>query len=128
MMSMATSQHKNPCPKGHEIYYFGVAVLGYHYYILSLSDLCLGVEKKIFLKKYIILHFLTRQVPPLEGGGHKFTISLSYPYRCYTPNLVMTGLVVLQKKILTDDARRTPQLIAIGHLNDSDDLKRPALK
>ena len=27
--------------------------LGHHYYILSLSDLCLGVEKIFFKKQYI---------------------------------------------------------------------------
>ena len=40
----------NPCPGGHEIYNFGRPLLAHHYYryILSLSDLCLGVENKIF--------------------------------------------------------------------------------
>ena len=40
---MATPKHKNPCPRGHEIYNFGRPFLGHHYYIplLSLSDLCL---------------------------------------------------------------------------------------
>ena len=32
---------------GHEIYNFGRPFLGHQYYIHSLSDLCLGVEKKI---------------------------------------------------------------------------------
>ena len=45
---MATPKHKNPCPGGHEIYNFGRPFLGHHYYILGLSDQCLGVEKKIF--------------------------------------------------------------------------------
>ena len=45
---MITPQHKNPCPGGHEIYNFGRPFLGHHYYILGLSYLCLGVEKKIF--------------------------------------------------------------------------------
>ena len=46
------------------------------------------------------------------------------------PNLVKLGHVVLEKKILTDDARRTPsthddrrQHIAVDHLGDSGDLK-----
>ena len=43
-------KHKNPCPVGHKSYNFGRPFLGHHYYtcILSLSDLCLGEEKKIF--------------------------------------------------------------------------------
>ena len=44
---MATLQHQNPCPRGHDIYNFGIPYLGHYYYILGLSDLCLGV-KKIF--------------------------------------------------------------------------------
>ena len=47
MINMATSQDKNPCPGGHEIYNFGGPFRGHHYYILSLFNLCLGVEKKI---------------------------------------------------------------------------------
>ena len=42
------------CPGGHEINNFGRLFLGYHYYIHSLSDLCLGVEKKISKEK---MHF-----------------------------------------------------------------------
>ena len=47
---MATPLHKNPgpCPGVHDIYNFGKPFLGHHYYILGLSDLCLGVEKRIF--------------------------------------------------------------------------------
>ena len=51
------------------------------------------------------------------------------PYICYIPNLVIFGTVVLEKKMLTDDAQRTTdddgrQPIAIGHPSDSGDLKR----
>ena len=38
---------QDPCPGGHEIYNFGRIFLGHHYHILSLSDVCLRVEKKI---------------------------------------------------------------------------------
>ena len=55
---MATPKHKNPCPRGHEIYSFGRPFLGHHYYILDLSDLCLGVEKTIF-KEIMQLHYLS---------------------------------------------------------------------
>ena len=44
---MTTPLHKNPCPESHEIYNFVRPLLGHHYYILSLSDLCMGVKKKI---------------------------------------------------------------------------------
>ena len=37
-----------PLPGGHRSYYFGRSFLGHYYYILSLSDLFLEVEKKIF--------------------------------------------------------------------------------
>ena len=50
MTYLATFLHKNPCPEGHEIYNFGGLFLGYHYYTLSMSDLCLGVDKKIFME------------------------------------------------------------------------------
>ena len=43
---MATPYCKSPCPRGHEIYNFDRDFLGNYHYILSLSDLCLGVKKK----------------------------------------------------------------------------------
>ena len=41
--------HKNACPRGHDIYNYRL-FLGHHNYKItcSLSDLCMGVEKKIF--------------------------------------------------------------------------------
>ena len=48
MTYMVMPQHKNPCVGGNEINNFGRHFLGHHKYILGLSDLCLGVEKKIF--------------------------------------------------------------------------------
>ena len=44
MTYLATPKHKNPNPKGHEIYNFVHLSLDINT-ILSLSDLCLGVEK-----------------------------------------------------------------------------------
>ena len=41
---------KTPTPGYYEIYYFGEIFLGHHYYLLSLSDLCLGVEKRLSKK------------------------------------------------------------------------------
>ena len=41
-------QHKNSCPESLEIYNFARPSLGYHYYTLNLTELCRGVEKKVF--------------------------------------------------------------------------------
>ena len=49
---------RTPSPRGHKIYNFGRPFLGHHYYILNLSDLCLGVEKLIFIGKCISKHDL----------------------------------------------------------------------
>ena len=49
-----TPHHRNPCPRGHEIYNFGRSFLAHHYYIFSLSARCTGVKKKIFKE---IMHF-----------------------------------------------------------------------
>ena len=46
MTYITTTQHKNPCPKANEIKNFGRPFLGHHYYILILSELCLGEEMK----------------------------------------------------------------------------------
>ena len=94
---MATPKHKNPCRRGHEIYNFGRPFLGYHSYILGLSDLCLGVEKEIF--KAI----------------------KQFHCRCYIPNLDKIGPVVLEKEMLTHDGR-DGRRGAIGRLSDSGDL------
>ena len=63
MSYMATPYHKNPCTGGHEIYNFGRPFLDHHYYILSLFDLCLGVEKKIF-KEIMHFHYMTYMATP----------------------------------------------------------------
>ena len=63
MTYMAMPPHKNPCPRGHEIYNFGRPFLGHHYYILGLSDLCLGIEKKIF-KEIMHFYYMTYMAMP----------------------------------------------------------------
>ena len=60
---MATPLYKNPCPRGYEIYNFGRPFLGHYYYILGLSDLCLGVDKKIF-KEIMHFHYTTYMATP----------------------------------------------------------------
>ena len=54
MTYMATPLPQNPGTGGHEIYSLGRSFLCHHYFILSLSDQCMGVEKKIFKE---IMHF-----------------------------------------------------------------------
>ena len=54
---------QEPCPRGHEIYNFGGPFRGHHYYILGLSNLCLGVEKKIF-KEIMHFHYMTYMATP----------------------------------------------------------------
>ena len=58
MTNMTTPLHKNPCPGGDEIYNFGRPFLDRHYYIHSLPDLCLWIEKKIF-KEMMHFHYMT---------------------------------------------------------------------
>ena len=40
--------HNDLYGHGHDTYNFGTPFLGFLYYILGLSDQCLGVEEKIF--------------------------------------------------------------------------------
>ena len=58
--------------------------IGYYYYILSVSNLCLGVEKKIFKE----IH----QFYPTDET-HQILLRLAHA-------------VVLEKKMLTHDVRR----------------------
>ena len=52
---MATPQRKNPCPCR--------PFLSYHYFIHRLSDLCLGVKKKIF-KGIMHFHYMKYMATP----------------------------------------------------------------
>ena len=63
MTCMSTPQQKNPCPWGHDIYNFDRPFLGHHYCILSLSDICMGVEQTI-LKQIMHFHFMTYIATP----------------------------------------------------------------
>ena len=119
---MATPHHRNPCPRGHEIYNFGRGFLAHHYYIFSLSAICTGVKKKIFKEIQQFYTFYPKITSPLGGGSWNLQFFVSLPYRWYISNLVKIGPVVLEKKMLTNDDGRQP--IAIGHLSDSGDLKK----
>ena len=80
MTYMAMPQHKNPWPRAHETYNFDWPFLSQHDYILIFSEHCLGVEKKIFLKKYINYTFFTPKFPPLWVWGHEiYSFFTPYP-------------------------------------------------
>ena len=77
----------NPCPGDHEILHLGRLFLGYHYYIFCLSDLFLGVEKKIFKRYYAFslydLYDNTLVQVPLSQGHEIYNLGrpfLNYHY------------------------------------------------
>ena len=74
-------------------------------------------SKEEFLQDASISHILTPPpLPPLGLGVMQFKLLVSLPYRCYNPNLIKIGPVVLEKKMLmsmhasivTDDDGRQP--------------------
>ena len=73
-------RNKNPCPWGHESNNFVRPFLVYQYYILSLSDLYLGVEEKI-LKEIMHFHYMTfmatHQLKNPCPGGHEILVDPS---------------------------------------------------
>ena len=60
MTDMAMPKDKNPC---HEIDNYGGPFLDHHCYIISLSDLYLGEEKKIF-KEIMHFYYVTYMATP----------------------------------------------------------------
>ena len=76
--------------------------------ILSLSEPCPGVEK-IFFKKYINFILFYPKLPPLGTGWDEgltiFTISDLFTLHVLHAKFGQIGLVVLEKKILTDNRR-----------------------
>ena len=75
---MTTPHHRNPYPRGHEIYNFGRGFLAHHYYIFSLSARCTGVKTKIF-KEIRNFTLFAPKLPPLWVGGLEIYNFLS-PY------------------------------------------------
>ena len=59
------------------------------------------IREKDFLRKASTFPIFTPKLPPLEMWG-QFLVSL--PYKCFIPNLIKIGLVVLEK-VLTQDGR-----------------------
>ena len=125
---MATPKHKNPVPG---VMKFTILV-DPSLVIITIYFCLINAWKKRrrFLKNCSNFTLFTSKLPPLWMGVMKFIISLSY--RCYTPNLLKIAPVVLDKKMLTHDGRRTTdddgrQPIAKGHLSDSGHLKNTKL-
>ena len=59
--------HENPCPCDHENFNFGRPFEFLPHYYCSLSDLCLGVEKKIYREMHQFYTFCS-QLCPLRVG------------------------------------------------------------
>ena len=126
MTFMAMPQRKNFAPTGgHERYNFGRPFLVHHYYIHSLSDLCLGVEKKIF-KEIIHFHhvtFMTTSQPRIPAPEvMKFTILVDPPLVSITTYLVCLIFAWEQKRRLykkyinfTLFTPELPPLVGGGH-------------
>ena len=74
-----TPQYKNPCPRGHGIYNFGRLFLGHHNYILSLSVLCLEIEKNIFKVMTYMATPLHKKPCPV---GHEI-YNFGRPFLCH---------------------------------------------
>ena len=111
MTCMATPQHKTPYPGVHEIYNFGRPFLGHHYFIHSLSDLCLEVEK--IFKKYIIFTLFTQNYLPLTWGAMKCTISClliqQMPHTIFGQDLPSSSWEEdVNRQHTPPDGRRTP--------------------
>ena len=67
--------------------------------------ICLGMALLLF----IVLHLHLLHQNYLPCGATSLTIPGLLTLQCYIPSLVQTGSVVLEKKMLTEDAqRRTP--------------------
>ena len=125
---------KEPCPRSHDFDNSGRPFLGYHYFILSLFDLCLGLEKKTFT--IWLLWPCQSTITPAMGVMKFICLPQNYvSFRwggvmksLYPINLVKIRTKVV-KKMLTDEARWTTdedgrQSIPIVHFRDSDDLEK----
>ena len=80
MTYMATPQHKNPWPGGHEIYNFGKPFFGYHllhtWFVWSMP----GSKEDNFFKKYSNFTLFTPKLPPFTVRDHKiYNFVSSYP-------------------------------------------------
>ena len=104
MIFMVTPQHKNPCPGVHKIYNFGRPFLGHHCNTYSICLVYAQAQRRRLLNKYIN-HTLYPKIMSLWGKVLKFTISYLLILQMLHTKF---GPVVLQRKMLMDDAQRTP--------------------
>ena len=71
MTDMVTSEHENPSPGGHEIFNCRRPSHGHHYFIFTLSDLCLGVG--LIFQEIMHVHDMTDMARPQQENhswGH----------------------------------------------------------
>ena len=81
-------------------------------------------QLKIFYEKHQFYTFYSKITSPCGWGSWNLQFPVSFPYRWYIPNVVKISPVVLEKKMLTDNARwwNFCQQIPIA-LSDSVDLR-----
>ena len=96
---MVMPQHRNPYPWVHEIANFDGPFFCHHQYILSLSDLCLGVEKKI-LKEIVPFHFPAQErLPQGQKNLHFVRPSLCHHYNTLC---LSESFLIVNEKILKE--------------------------
>ena len=103
MTYMATPLPQSPCPRSFEVYNLGRPFLGHHYFILSLSDLCMGViqilkEKTHFIWPHPSTRILgpgvmkfTIWVDPSFKSHHNYILNWSYP--CLGVKKILKGIM-----------------------------------
>ena len=117
MTYIATTQHKNLYPGGHEIYNFGRPFFSHHCYTLILFEPCLVVEKNFFLTEiHQCYTFYPKITSPwgVGGGVMKFRTSCLLTLQMLHTKFGKIGPVVL-------NLHRT-QPTTKSHLSHSGDL------
>ena len=76
--TLAMPKYKNLYLESHKIYNFGRPFFDHHYYSLSLSDLCLDVEKMVF-QEIVHFHNPCSSTRILSPRVMKFTIKVDLP-------------------------------------------------
>ena len=86
-----------------------------------------GSREEDFLRIHQFYTFPPKITSSWGSGSWNLQLPVSLPYRCYIPNLVKIGPVVLENKMLTHYGRQTMddgrQPLVIGHLSYSGNLK-----
>ena len=121
MNYMATPQHQNPYPRGHAFYNFGRPFLRQHYYILSLSDLCLVVKEEI-LKGIMHFQYKTYMPTPYHKKpypeGHEiYNFWQTLPCSQYYCILSLSDLCLVVKEEIFKEEYFFKKYINYTHLN-----------